>query len=444
MSKRIVWIDMTDMAGWSGLHGGTQRVVYGIAEEYHKHKKADEVRFFVFEPVHRKFYSYDFEIIRQRVADMAKRSEGDPSELPKKALLKEKIIRLVPGPVLRNDTIRHSGKRALKAGLKFGKRAHVAAVDLRRKLGNGAVMTNAEEVVFGDGDTVLLPGKPWDNPTLVPTLADLKKQNGFKIAAVVYDMIIPLYPHLHSELLFKNYTQFAFELAQCADVLFPISQSTADDFKRFCDKLSLPCPQQKVIRLGDRLETVKKLSKPDGPIATNYILCVGTIEVRKNHALLYYAYKLAQQKNVELPQLIVVGRLGWNANDIYALMKGDQSVRSKLMIMESVSDSELAWLYSNCLFTVYPSMYEGWGLPVAESIQYGKAVICSNVSSMPEIAGDLIEYFSPYSTDELLVLLQKYLDVRNRSHQEDIIKKGCATTEWLSTYEQVKSSIALL
>lgn len=436
----VVWIDLTDMVGWKGQFGGTQRVVYGIAEEFYQNKDSQLVKFCVFDEKEASFHEYDFEIIRGsalRVAHSVKESDA----ISKKAYVREMIVQRIPRKLLSNEKLRHAGKKGAKAIYRPTKKGHVISKAIFSKSTRSTTHQAGNRVNFVQEDTVLLLGKPWDTPTMLPKLADMKLTTNFKLVAIVYDLVIPLYPHLHTELLFKDYTQYMFELAQAADLVLPISESSKKDYEIFCKKLSLPCPEQHVIRLGDRLESVAKPMKPTGPIAKNYVLSVGTIEVRKNHALLYNTYKLAEENGIELPQLIIVGRLGWNSDDIYRLMTRDEAVHNKILIMESVSDSELAWLYEHCLFTVYPSMYEGWGLPVAESIQYGKLVASSNASSMPEIAGELLDYFSPYSAGECLSVMTRYLNDEIRAKAEDKIKNKYKTTTWRDTYNEIERSL---
>ncbi len=137
---------------------------------------------------------------------------------------------------------------------------------------------------------------------------------------------------------------------------------------------------------------------------------MGTIEARKNHTLLYYTYKLAKDRGITLPKLVVVGRPGWKADNIYDIMTSDPDINEQLIILQDICDNELSWLYENCLFSIYPSFYEGWGLPIAESIARKVPCICSNTSSMPEIAGNLVDYFSPLSADECLAAIVRLLD----------------------------------
>ena len=202
-----------------------------------------------------------------------------------------------------------------------------------------------------------------------------------------------------------------------------------------------------MIRIGDIVKKHVDATPPrefERYAKEPYLLSVGTIEVRKNHALLYNAYKLASERKINLPRLVIVGRLGWSADDIYTTMKNDPSMKGKITILEKVTDSELTWLYDNCTFSVYPSMYEGWCLPVAESLQHNKVVVASNASSVPEIAGSLLEYFSPYSTDELLHLLVKYLDDTRRAETEARIHKSYKSTTWEDTYGEVRSGLRML
>jgi glycosyltransferase involved in cell wall biosynthesis len=169
-----------------------------------------------------------------------------------------------------------------------------------------------------------------------------------------------------------------------------------------------------------------------------YILCVGTIEVRKNHQLLYTAYKLGLSKGLRMPKLVIVGGKGWYTSDVLFEFAHDPQMKDLVYIMHHANDNELKWLYENCKFTIYPSVYEGWGLPVAESLAYGKLCVSSNVSSMPEIAGGLIDYFSPYDSGECLEAIEKYINDENLLKKEAEIKKVYKTNSWDQTFEQTQ------
>ncbi len=439
MSGKI-WIDLTDMLEWNGHFGGTQRVVYGIAREYYDAAQAGrhEVGLLACDSLTKKFYEADFATIIARKVAIDTKQASSSSGISVKDRLRHEVVSRTPSFITSNPKVKAILRTAARQSYRTLRSArHIIKNTVASQ--SGTVSTK-EQVEFKNGDTILLLGKPWDNPAMMPTLEKSKEASSIRIFTVIYDLVITLYPHLQSPSLYKDYTQYLFYAATVSDGILPISQSSESDFYEICVILSLPSPKSTVIRLGDDASPLISHEAPRIPQLKDsepFLLCVGTIEVRKNHALLYYVYKLAQQRGINLPKLVIVGRLGWHANDIYMLMKNDPQTQDRIIILESVSDSELTWLYSNCLFTVYPSMYEGWGLTVAESMQQGKIAIATDQSSVPEIAGDLLEYFSPYSADECLRLIVKYLDENKRTGRERLIASKYSSTSWQDTYKKV-------
>lgn len=146
---------------------------------------------------------------------------------------------------------------------------------------------------------------------------------------------------------------------------------------------------------------------------------------------------MANSLNINLPKIIIVGRYGWLTENIKYKIENDKYINNKIFIKYDVSDDELDYLYKNCLFTIYPSIYEGWGLPIAESLSYGKFCLASETSSMPEIGGSLLEYFNPYNPKQLLDLITKYLDPILRKNAEDKIKNNYKITSWDDTTKQI-------
>lgn len=445
--KRLL-IDLTDIEKWNGLHGGTQRVVYGITKNFYLQKASldYELSFISYSSHSHAYIMADFVPIYERVETLKQASAAPgSSRLPLRARLKHQIIHHAPERVRTSPAARSIAKKSLRLALKSARKASsLVSKAPRIKLSNGRTV----KAEFNKDDTVLILGKPWDDLNIQKILIREKERTGFKLAQVVYDLIIPLQPQLHHPSLFASYTENMFEAASVSDVLLAISHSSANDLKKFCRQLNLPEPNVKVIRLGDDITagSPSKISaSPDSRIKREFIACVGTFEIRKNHALLYYAYKLAAQKGIDLPQLVIVGSHGWLSNDIKYLIEHDPMIKGKiLLLLGSVTDSGLDWVYRNCLFTVYPSMYEGWGLPVAESLGYGKPCVAAGVSSIPEIAGDLIDYFSPYSSEELLIVLQKYLKSTELRQKEQAIAANYRPVSWEHTYQQTKRYIEAL
>jgi hypothetical protein len=152
---------------------------------------------------------------------------------------------------------------------------------------------------------------------------------------------------------------------------------------------------------------------------------------------LYYAVKAAAAEGKKLPKIVIAGRKGWLTDDVRYLMENDPDAKEVFVLVHGVSDKELAWLYQNCLFTVYPAFYEGWGLPVAEALCYGKFCLPSNSASLPEIAGDLLEYYSPYDAVTCMKLIYKYAsDKKVLQGKEKEIKKTYKIATWDETSQQ--------
>lgn len=428
--------DLTDLEAWSGVHGGTQRVVYGIAKELYVSNRKDLV-FVAFSPKHNKFYITSLEPILQRVESTNLASPA-LSEISLEEKIRRKVAPYTPKFIKNNKKLKQIALQSVGAGL--------CRFRLIRQIPNKLKTNNVQlkaidEVKIHSDDTILILGKPWDYPLIQNFLSSEKNITNFKIVQLVYDLIISLNPQLHHPALFKVYTQNMFEAISNSDMLLAISKSTADDLKIFAEKLNMTLPKVKTIRLGDEIsDTIQPSDKPDSRIEDEYIACIGTIEIRKNHTLLYYCYKLAQEKGIELPQLVIVGSPGWMTEDIQYLINNDPTVKPKIIILNNISDAALIWIYKNCLFTVYPSLYEGWGLPVAESLAYGKLCIASNSSSIPEIAEEMIDYFSPYDANECLGLIIKYLDTKTLKNKVKIIK-SYKTTTWKDTTIQVEEAI---
>jgi hypothetical protein len=112
--------------------------------------------------------------------------------------------------------------------------------------------------------------------------------------------------------------------------------------------------------------------------------------------MLYQIWRrLAERRGDDLPYLVFVGIHGWLVDDLMSMLRRDPLVASRIVILSRTTDAELSWLYRHCLFTVYPSLYEGWGLPISESLAHGKICIASDNSSMPEAGEGLALHLDP-------------------------------------------------
>lgn len=298
-----------------------------------------------------------------------------------------------------------------------------------------------QELIFDDNSNFpkdaifLITGGAWNNLNMLDLLIIHKKKHNLKVYSLIYDLIPFIVPYNYQSDFPKIYKKYLTKIINLSDNILPISQSTKNDLLTYISHSLLINKKINVIRLGDRVIT--KLTKNKPAYSDKFILSVGTFEVRKNYQIIYRAYKYAQLINVELPKIIIVGRKGTLVNDLLEIISNDKSVENKIIIKNDVKDNELNKLFQECLFTIYPSIYEGWGIPIAESMIYGKACIASKTSSMVEIAGDLVDYFNPYNEKQLFELIQKYSNDNIRLELEKRIIKNYHPTTWKNTLIQM-------
>jgi glycosyltransferase involved in cell wall biosynthesis len=141
---------------------------------------------------------------------------------------------------------------------------------------------------------------------------------------------------------------------------------------------------------------------------SGFWLSVGTIEPRKNHGRLLDAYRILKGKGVNSMPLVLVGGKGWLMEHFDALMTDLEPGRD-VILPGYVSDSELHWLFSNCFGFIYPSLFEGFGMPVLEALACGAPVLCSNSSSLPEAAGNGALLFDPLDTNGIVAAMESLL-----------------------------------
>ena len=242
----------------------------------------------------------------------------------------------------------------------------------------------------------------------------IKKRAGIKVLGMCYDLVPVKLPHL-SVLQDSSYkfSGYVINMAGCADKILCDSQNTRRDLFHFLSTVNGHRPPLEVITLGADIRTKRGAvgKQVRNLCRTPYILYVSTIERRKNHEALYRAYtRFVEAGRRNLPKLVFVGAPGWGVEDFLSDLRLDRSVDGLILMLHDVSDSELSYLYRHALFTVYPSLYEGWGLPVAESLAHGKFCLASSTSSLPEVGADFVEYLDPWDLPAWVERMAYYFD----------------------------------
>ena len=296
-------------------------------------------------------------------------------------------------------------------------------------------------VEFGSADLLLHLGGAWADPgSGAGRFEELHRRHGLRIAHLIYDLIPVLRPQFFPEGLAPVLEDYFRSTLRQSEFLLSISRRTRDDLELFATRQGIPLPPVEVVRLGENVPSDEGGVVPPAELdeARPFVLCVGTQEVRKNHHLLYQVWRrLVEKRSGRVPALVIAGAAGWLAGDVMYQFRTDPLTREHVVIVPKCDDGQLRWLYESCLFTVYPSHYEGWGLPIAESLAFGKPCIASNTSSMTEIAADLTLMADPCDAPAWLDLVERLLDPEFRSTLEGRIRRQFRRTSWDDTTDQI-------
>jgi glycosyltransferase involved in cell wall biosynthesis len=180
------------------------------------------------------------------------------------------------------------------------------------------------------------------------------------------------------------------------------------------------------------------------PAPGSYVLVVSTIEPRKNHALLFrvWRYLLEEMPRDQVPTLVFAGGKGWLISDFLQQMKNANFLDGKVTIIEKPSDAELEALYAGCQYTIYPSFYEGWGLPVTESHAYRRPCLASNRTSIPEAGGDLARYFDPDNAHDLLGHVRRLIERPDELRQwQERVAAEFRPTPWADAAKAIMRAV---
>lgn len=292
------------------------------------------------------------------------------------------------------------------------------------------VFKTKKAIIKKDDVLIILAGL-WDNDKYIDAVTTVNTN----IVHVVYDMIPIVQPAYVVDFVKAAFYSYMTKVMVNVNLAMSISKSTQDDLVAVLKKERIELPHLDTFRLGDDPFGDEIIGhKPNRKIPKEFFLSVGTIEARKNHTIFYYAYKSAKSQSIDLPKLVIAGKRGWLSEDIQKLIENDPDINSQIIIIDKIDDSALVWLYNNTMLSIFPSFYEGWGLPVAESLMCGKVTLASNTSSIPEVGTTSVDYFSPFSTDQLLNLMVKYSSESARLKREKEI--SYMQTTWAQTGQE--------
>jgi glycosyltransferase involved in cell wall biosynthesis len=319
-----------------------------------------------------------------------------------------------------------------------------APLSMRRPV--PVVDTSPEATAFAaPGDAIVSVGATWCLPGHAEAAA-VARSRGVLVARMIYDLIPTIKPQWLEPVHTQAITLWVREVLTGSDRVLTISEYSRREIEQYCAECRFDLPSLAVVRLGDVLETT---ASGRGPAALPkfvpsrpFFLCVSTLDVRKNHRLLYDAWtQLAARRGDACPDLVCIGMPHLHVTDLLRELRQDRAVNRRIHVLHGVEDFELDWYYKNCAATIYPSKYEGWGLPVAESLGHGRLCLASHATSIPEIS-DLPEFFDPFDVHGVAGLVERVLDepawVQDR---EERIRAEFQPTDWRETAAQVLAAL---
>ena len=261
-----------------------------------------------------------------------------------------------------------------------------------------------------------------------------------KKVLTIHDLTPILFPEMHTRDTVRTWNSTLKLIKNRTDIIISDSWNTKKDC---VELLNIPEESIKVIPLAaDEIykplrnkELMKEELKNRYNINFPFILFVGTLEKRKNVPLLIKAFN-EFKKYESNHKLVIVGGKGWKYTEIFDLIE-NLKLKDDVIFTDYVPDNDLVKFYNNADVFVYPSLYEGFGLPPLEAMACGCPVITSNISSLPEVVGDAGIMIDPNDVNNLTEAMYEILS--NEELKENYRKKSLERAKmfsWRKTAEE--------
>lgn len=314
-------------------------------------------------------------------------------------------------------------------------------------------LATADAIRFPEGAWLVNLGTSWWLQNYFLFVRHARAAHGIRYVPFVHDMIPVMATEHCTRELTQDFITWVTGAFEHADFFLANSQSTKRDLLEVARRLGhdVAPGQVAVIPLD------AEFAKPDTPAAPpatlarwglradEFVLFVSTVESRKNHLGAFEAWieLIRRHGAAKVPRLVCVGNRGWLNDAVYARLETHEALRGRVTMLSGLSDAQLALLYDACAFTLYPSNYEGWGLPVTESLCHGKVPLVADSSSLPEAGGDFAVYFEAGSVRRLTDAAEALiLDIPHRTALEARIRAGFRPRGWAEISAQVRDAVA--
>ena len=257
----------------------------------------------------------------------------------------------------------------------------------------------------------------------------------------IHDLIPLLYPEWYKS-QYEYYDTAIRKSAEEADIIIAVSEYTKKDI---IEHYGIGEDKVKVVYNG--LYPSKLFSKDvKGSVlqeleGENFILSVSGVGPHKNQVGLVEAFLLYKSKHTDSDMKLVLTGPVRRYQVIRDIVGKHPDAASSVILTGFVSDEELAWLYKKSLAFIYVSYYEGFGIPVLEALSVGKAVVCSNTTSMPEVGGDAVAYCNPHEVESISDAISRVIN--DEKYRRELEKKAVIQAEKFSYLKSAKKLLEI-
>jgi glycosyltransferase involved in cell wall biosynthesis len=276
------------------------------------------------------------------------------------------------------------------------------------------------------------------------TFFNAPKEHYGALVVTIYDVSFVLQPQFHIEANRLHCLQGTLNAALYADRIIAISMQTKQDLM---DYFSIPAERIRLIHAApskiyspERNVKVIRGTLERFGIFRNFILFVGSLEPRKNLKTLLQAYARYRQRYSSEELLVVAGGKGW-LNDDLSQVVAEFGITDCVKFLGYIEEADLRVLYSAAKLFVYPSIYEGFGLPPLEAMACGAPVITSNTSALPEVVGDAATVIDPHDSEELCQAMRMVLG--NSSRRSKMRQQGLERAKRFSWERAARETLAV-
>lgn len=464
MAPRL-WIDVEDLFEYAGRNlrpSGIQRLTFELYRTLQaQHGDSGLVHFVRHDPVRNSFRSVLWPEVATLFLGLTGEDRRPPTRVwaiqprpPAWLLMRRLVHRLPPSvrmPLIETLRTQAGAWRAwgrLAGALAHGARRLPARLVLRQT-GTPGPRSNDFINLFAPGDLLLVLGAPWSHPDYAGLIQTQRKRYGFRVVMLVYDLIPVRCPEWVGRGLTQMFKVWFDSVLPLCDFVFSISRATADDVTAYAHEQRIALPGAVMsLPIGTDFGSLPPATPsprtPRLPPVGSYALFVSTIEARKNHALLFRVWRrlLREMPRGQVPTLVFAGRIGGLVDDLMRQIANTDYLDGMLMVVENPTDTELAALYQGCLFTLYPSLFEGWGLPVTESLAFGKPCLIADRTSLPEAGGSLARRFDPDNLHDAYAAIRDVIEDRiGLARWEAQVRREFRPIPWSATVEALLAGL---